>query len=156
MSNHIYLCFFMGNQPRTKGCLISCGNQNFEERLSTLCTRAWWMPNQIGTFFAPMPCMKGFFKDERTKEHRAAARGELQPVSFRLKVFQFIVVCLFSCLHVLFPDMPCMKRVYRDTKRRSTGQQQGRKSDFRPAGKPRMNRLSTAGQPRVLFLHRFT
>ena len=45
----------------------------------------------------------------------------------------------------LFPDMLCMKRVYKTNGRRYTGQQQGTKSDFRPADKPRMNRGSTAG-----------
>ena len=38
-----------------------------------------------------------------------------------------------------------MKRVYRDKRRRSTGQQPERKSASRPADKPRMNHWSTAG-----------
>ena len=40
----------------------------------------------------------------------------------------------------IFPDMPCMNRVYSDNKRRYTGQQPGTKSASRPADKPRMNR----------------
>ena len=44
----------------------------------------------------------------------------------------------------------------RQKKRRSTGQQPGTKSASRPADKPRINRWSTAGQPRALFFHRFT
>ena len=48
---------------------------------------------------------------------------------------------LFTILGIfIFPDMPCMKRVYRDKKRRSTGQQPGRKSAYRPGDKPVMNR----------------
>ena len=43
-----------------------------------------------------------------------------------------------------FPDMPCMKRVYRDKRCRSTGQQPGTKNAFRPAIKPLVNRGSTA------------
>ena len=56
-----------------------------------------------------------------------------------------------------FLDMPCKKRVYIYKKRRrSTGQQPGTKSASRPSNKMRVNRLLTAGQPRVLFLFRFT
>ena len=43
-------------------------------------------------------------------------------------------------LQKFFPDMFCMKRVYRDTKRRYTGQQPGTKSAFRPGDKPVVNR----------------
>ena len=42
-----------------------------------------------------------------------------------------------------FPDMACMRRVYRD-RMASIGQQPGTKSAYRPAGKPK-----------VLLLHRF-
>ena len=45
-----------------------------------------------------------------------------------------------------FPDMPCMKKVYKDNyRRRYTGQQPGTKSGRGPTDKPRKNRLSTAG-----------
>ena len=33
----------------------------------------------------------------------------------------------------IFPDMPCMKRVYKDKRRRSTGRRPGTKSASRPA-----------------------
>ena len=59
----------------------------------------------------------------------------------------------------MFPDMPCMKRVYRVPghalhekglqrqirRRRYIGQQPGTKSASRPADKPVINRWSTAG-----------
>ena len=44
-----------------------------------------------------------------------------------------------------FPDMPCMKRIYRDKKCRSTGQRPETKSGRRPADKPDASRWSTAG-----------
>ena len=43
-----------------------------------------------------------------------------------------------------FPNMPCMKRVYRDKKRPSTDRQPGTKSASRPGDKPLTNHLSTA------------
>ena len=45
----------------------------------------------------------------------------------------------------VFPDMPSMKRVYKEKKRLSNGQQPGTKSASRLADKPRINRSSTAG-----------
>ena len=55
------------------------------------------------------------------------------------------------------PDMPCMKRACRIKKRRRyIGQHPGTKSGRRPAVRPRINRLPTAGQPPVVFPHRFT
>ena len=43
----------------------------------------------------------------------------------------------------LFLDMPCMKRVSNEKRRRSTGRQPGTKSASHPADKPRINRGST-------------
>ena len=50
-----------------------------------------------------------------------------------------------------------MKKVHKDKKkrRRFTGPQPGTKSGRRPADKPLINRLSTACQPVIVFLHRF-
>ena len=54
-----------------------------------------------------------------------------------------------------FPNMPCMKKVYKDKKRRCIAQLPGTKSGCRPADKPLINRLPTGRQPDVLFLPRF-
>ena len=54
-------------------------------------------------------------------------------------------VNIWFVLSLLFPDMPCTKRVHKYKKRRrSTGQQPGTKSASRPGDKPRVKRLSTA------------
>ena len=57
---------------------------------------------------------------------------------------------IFFCFRK-FPDMPCMKRAYKDKRRRSTGQQPGAMSASRPADKPRVNRgfCSPAGLNRM-------
>ena len=56
---------------------------------------------------------------------------------------------------MLFPDMPCMKKVYRD-KKASVGplvsSQEQRGLLIRPGDKPQINRLSTTVQPFVVFL----
>ena len=46
-----------------------------------------------------------------------------------------------------------MNRVYKEKRRRFTGQQPETKSASRPAVKQRMNRSPTAGQLRILFPH---
>ena len=46
-------------------------------------------------------------------------------------------------LTIQFPDMFCLKRVYKDKRGRSTDQQPGTKGAPRPVDKPRINRLST-------------
>ena len=51
--------------------------------------------------------------------------------------------------------MPCIEKFTEANKRRSTGQQPGTKSAHSPSDKPRINRLSTGCQPRVLFFHLF-
>ena len=59
--------------------------------------------------------------------------------------------------YIIFPDMLGMRWICRDKqKRRSTSGHPGTKSAFHPGDKPVVNRLSTAGQPLVLFPRRFT
>ena len=55
-----------------------------------------------------------------------------------------------------FPDMPCIKSVDKEKRRRSTGQQQGTRGASRPAVKPIVNRLSTADFVPTFGLHRIS
>ena len=75
-----------------------------------------------------------------SQERRAAVVTVINLLS---TACQLLVLFLYR-----FPDMACMQRVYRDTKRRwHTGQQPGAKSGHRPgdADKPRVSRWSNAG-----------
>ena len=54
-----------------------------------------------------------------------------------------------------FPDMPCMKKVYKDIKKRSSGTLVSNQ-ERRAAVVPLINRLLTASQPFIVFPHRFT
>ena len=56
----------------------------------------------------------------------------------------------------LFPNMPCMKKITKTKRRRSTGQQPGNKSASRLALKPDINRLSTADFDPAFGLHRIS
>ena len=57
-----------------------------------------------------------------------------------------------TCLLFVSPDMPSMKRVYKDKWAPiHWSAARNKKSASRPAHKPRINRSPTAGQPRVLF-----
>ena len=63
-----------------------------------------------------------------TSQQQSTTSGSCPGSYMRIRSFQF-------------QDMPCMKRVYRDKeKRRSTGQEPGRKSASRPGDEPVVNR----------------
>ena len=64
---------------------------------------------------------------------------------------------MYVCVY-LFPDVPCMKSVYRDTKqrRRSTSGHLGTKRTSRPGDKPLTNRLSTGDFVPAFGLHRIS
>ena len=91
-----------------------------------------------------MPCMKKRFTTTNRRRYTGqlpgtkSARVRDQPLMNRGSIAHFVPP-------FVFPDMPCMKRAYKDKRRRSTGQQPGRKSARGPADKPRINRLSTGG-----------
>ena len=96
-----------------------------------------------------------------TRPRRSAVRRPVPTCSGYVRVLDSTSYNNFlgHALHEkgLFPDMPCMKKGFTETNsRRYTGQQPATKSARGPAVKPLVNRGSTAGQPDVLFLHRYT